>query len=168
MKSKARYKPGEKIGKNYLVHQTHLGGMGEVYLCLDILTNVPLALKTFQERFLSNINMQKLFEKEAEIWLDLKKHPNIVKCISMQILDNIPFLLLEWIVGDEKIGVSLRNYITYDRIDLLHKLNFAVDICRALIHANKTKQGFVHRDLKPENILITKDLVAKVTDLITL
>ncbi len=36
MKPQPRYKPGDKIGGQFLVHKALMGGMGEVYLCLDL------------------------------------------------------------------------------------------------------------------------------------
>ena len=54
MKPQPRYQPGDKIGGRYQVHQALMGGMGEVYLCLDLETNLPFALKTFQQRYLTN------------------------------------------------------------------------------------------------------------------
>ncbi len=41
---KARYKKGDKIDGRYLIHQVLIGGMGEVYLCLDLKENLPYAL----------------------------------------------------------------------------------------------------------------------------
>jgi hypothetical protein len=46
---------GYKIGGRYLVYQALMGGMGEVYLCLDLETNRPYALKTFQARFFTDL-----------------------------------------------------------------------------------------------------------------
>ena len=48
-----RYQPGDRIGGRYQVHQVKMGGMGEVYLCLDLQENYPYALKTFQQRYQS-------------------------------------------------------------------------------------------------------------------
>ncbi len=36
MKPQPRYKSGDKIGGCYQVHKALMGGMGEVYLCLDL------------------------------------------------------------------------------------------------------------------------------------
>lgn len=38
-----RYKPGDKIGGRYQVHKALMGGMGEVYLCLDLFGDPLLA-----------------------------------------------------------------------------------------------------------------------------
>ena len=79
MNAKPRYKPGDRIGGRYQVHQALMGGMGEVYLCLDLELNIPLALKTFQQRFLTNPKVCKAFENEVATWVALEKHPNIVR-----------------------------------------------------------------------------------------
>lgn len=54
MHHKLRYQPSDKIGGRYLVHQALMGGMGEVYLCLDLENNYPYALKTVQARHRAN------------------------------------------------------------------------------------------------------------------
>ena len=51
------YQPGDEIGGRYQVHQALMGGMGEVYLCLDLETIQPYALKTFRTRYLTNNGM---------------------------------------------------------------------------------------------------------------
>ena len=61
---KARYKSGDKIGSRYLVHQALMGGMGEVYVCLDLETKPPFALKTFQHRYLTNRKVRELFKEK--------------------------------------------------------------------------------------------------------
>jgi hypothetical protein len=52
MSPKPRYNRGDEIGGRYLVHKALMGGMGEVYLCLDLKQFFPIALKTFQPRAL--------------------------------------------------------------------------------------------------------------------
>jgi hypothetical protein len=41
MKPQPRYHPGDKIGGCYQVHQARMGGMDEVYFCLDLEQNYP-------------------------------------------------------------------------------------------------------------------------------
>ena len=57
MKPQPRYKPGDKIGGRYEVYKALMGGMGEVYLCLDLEENYPYALKTFQQRYLTSTRL---------------------------------------------------------------------------------------------------------------
>lgn len=80
MQTQPRYKKGDKIGGRYLVHQALMGGMGEVYLCLDLEQNYPFALKTFQSRYLTNPKLREAFNREVATWVALEKHPNIVRC----------------------------------------------------------------------------------------
>lgn len=83
-RSQPRYQPGDKIGGRYQVHQALMGGMGEVYLCLDLEETLPYALKTFQQRYQTGTQrLRQAFEKEVATWVALEKHPNIVRCFYM-------------------------------------------------------------------------------------
>ena len=164
MYSDFRYKLGDKIGGRYQVHRSLVGGMGEVYLCLDLKENLPYALKTFQRRFANNPNMIASFEREVATWVSLEKHPNIVRCFNMEIHGEVPFMVLEWVASEYAHGSDLRNYLRHSSLDLVLTLNIAIDICRGLVYANRMQPGIVHRDLKPENILIGQERLAKITD----
>ena len=105
MKPQPRYQRGDRIANRYQVHQALLGGMGEVYLCLDLEENLPYALKTFQQRYLTDPQrLRQAFEQEVATWIALEKHPNIVRCFYMTTLDRQPFMVLEWIAGEEGRG----------------------------------------------------------------
>lgn len=167
MKAEARYKPGDRIGGRYQVHKALLGGMGEVYLCLDLEENYPYALKTFQQRYLTDAQrLRQAFEQEVATWVALEKHPNIVRCFYMTTFDNQPFMVLEWIAGEEGRGTDLRSWLRHGPLDLKLALEIALDICHGLLHAQAKhpEQRFVHRDLKPENILMAQGGLAKITD----
>jgi len=165
MKPKPRYQPGDKIGGRYQVHQALMGGMGEVYLCLYLEENIPLALKTFQRRHMGDSQLVRVaFEREVATWVALEKHPNIVRCFLMDILDNQPFMFLEWVIGELGRGTDLRSWMRHGSLDLRTVLDFTIDICRGLIHAQEKQPGLVHRDLKPENVLVARGRLAKITD----
>ncbi len=140
-----------------------MGGMGEVYLCLDLETMYPYALKTFQQRYQSQA-LRRAFETEVATWVALEKHPNIVRCFMMDILDNRPFMELEWIAGEEGKGTDLRGWLQGGPLELKLALEITIDICQGLIHAQEKQPGLVHRDLKPENILVAQGSLAKITD----
>ncbi len=162
-RQKPGYQPGDRIGGRFQVHQIIMGGMGEVYLCLDLEEMYPYALKTFQQRYQSSA-LQKAFEQEVATWVALEKHPNIVRCFYMNILDNQPFMVLEWIAGEEGKGTDLRGWLRHGPLDLRLALKITLDICRGLIHAQEKQPGLVHRDLKPENILVAQGGLAKIAD----
>ena len=74
----------------------------------------------------------------------------------MLTLDNQPFMMLEWVAGEESKGVDLRGWLRQRPLELRTALDFAIDICRGLAHGVEKQPGLVHRDLKPENILIAQ------------
>ena len=156
----ARYQVGDMIGGQFKVYQVHMGGMGEVYLCLDE-NKIPIALKTFQG---ADIRMKKLFEDETRTWIELGIHPNIVHCHWMNLHNSIPFMGLEWILGEEGYGADLRSWVRQGALSLKQSLKFAIDICRGLAYAGEKSKGIVHRDLKPDNVLVARGRTAKVTD----
>jgi len=156
-----RYSKGQRIGSRFLVHQALMGGMGEVYLCLDEEKMQPIALKTFQG---SSPDLADIFKGEVANWIALEKHPNIVRCFYMDKFDNIPFMVLEWVSGDEGKGTDLRSWLRRGPLELPLALRFTIDIVRGLIHANDKSPGIVHRDLKPDNVLVNQSRQAKITD----
>ncbi|MCB0165314.1 MAG: tetratricopeptide repeat protein [Anaerolineae bacterium] len=160
---KPRYQPGDRIGGRYQVHKALMGGMGEVYLCLDLEENYPYALKTFQSRYQSSA-LRRAFEQEVATWVALEKHPNIVRCFHMDTLDHQSFMVLEWIAGEEGKGADLRGWLRHGPLDLKTALEITIDVVRGLIHAQQKQPGLVHRDLKPENILVAQGGLAKITD----
>ena len=159
-----RYKPGDRIGGRYQVYRALAGGMGEVYLCLDLEEHHPYALKTFQERFTISSKMRAVFDREVETWVALDKHPNIVRCFYMNTLDNVPFMVLEWVAAEERRGIDLRSWLRHGPLEVDFALDLAIDICRGLVYAAQQQPGIVHRDLKPENVLVGKSRLAKITD----
>jgi len=160
------YQKGDKIGGQYLVHEViRDGGMGDVYFCFNIYTDQPYALKTFKPKYWANEKIRQLFEQEIRTWVVLEKHPNIVRCHYLDTLDDLPFMVLEWVADPQRERVDLRHWLKqHGALDLRLALNVAIDVCHGLSHAQQKQPGLVHRDLKPANILLTTDLTAKITD----
>jgi serine/threonine protein kinase len=164
MEAETQYRRGDKIGGRYEVHKVLVGGMGEVYLCLDLKWNRPFALKTFQASYLQNAKLRDSFEREVATWVALEKHPNIVRCFYMDLIDDRPFMILEWIASDESVGTDLRSWLRKGPLAYRLALGFAIDVCRGLSYAAQKMPGIVHRDLKPDNVLIAQGPIAKITD----
>ncbi len=164
MNNTSIYHAGDNIGGVYEVHQCLTGGMGNVYLCLDLEKHEPYALKTFHSRTYMDQDVRKTFEREITTWIALENHPNIVRCFSMNIFDGQPFMILEWVSCDEHRGSDLRSWVEWGPLDLRTALEIVIDVARGLAHAQQKQPGIVHCDLKPDNILIDDGRVAKITD----
>jgi len=109
------YPPGARIAGRYLVSGHPLmGGMGLVYLCLDLEDQRPVALKTFRPELLPNRSARDRFLREGTHWVDLGAHPHIVRCYQVvRIGDGTEvFLALELVAKEQgRADASLRSWL---------------------------------------------------------
>ncbi|MDX2161802.1 MAG: tetratricopeptide repeat protein [bacterium] len=162
--SAGEFNIGDMIDGRYEVADVRRGGMGVVYLCYDYEQRAPVALKSFQSRFLDNERAVARFQQEAFTWIRLEKHRHIVQARLVQNIAGRPHIILEHISGPEGLEADLRSWIDHKRLTLRHAVEFGLHIALGMQHATSKIPGLVHRDLKPANILVTHDGIAKVTD----
>lgn len=158
-----RWRVGDLIDHRYEVYRILKGGMGVVYICIEKETNEPVAVKTFQDKYLSDENARKRFVREAETWTRLEKHKNIVSAFFIEAFSGKPYIFLEYVPSSQDGKATLRDYVCLG-LDLTRALNLAVQFCDGMVYATEKIDGLVHRDIKPDNIMITPDGVVKVTD----
>jgi serine/threonine protein kinase len=163
-----KWRIGEKIDGRYEIHDIKKGGMGIVFLCYDSKEKTPVAIKTFQDRYLLDKNSVDRFVQEASTWVDLGRHPNIVRSYYVSNINFRPYIFLEYVVGDDYYGPDLAGWIKGRRFDFKTILDFSVQFCTGMMHAERIfgqmNRPFVHRDIKPSNIMLTKNRIVKVTD----
>lgn len=163
-KESTYYLPGDLIDNRYKVNEVKRGAMGIIYLCMDAKTTRPIALKTFQDYFLKSSDSRQRFFEEALLWIELGKHPCIVQAYGLRLLEEKPYLLVERIQSSNPRGVTLKDMIYTQALQLEFTLQTAIYICNAMNHAVQQFPKFVHGDLKPENILLGDDHIVKLTD----
>src|SRR5713226_3372989 len=74
------YKKGDFIGEKYEVYDIlGAGGCGVVYLVYSHETRSVYALKTFRDEYLRDQRVRERFRREASVWVDLDRHPNLVR-----------------------------------------------------------------------------------------
>ncbi len=147
---------GDIVEQRFEIENLKRGYMGIVYIAYDRQQRKMVALKTFQNKYLWQDDAISRFNTEAELWLRLSSHPNVVHASEIRMLLGKPHVVAEYVHG-----VALRNLV--GRIGLREILDYSIQICWGMQHAVETA-AIVHSDLKPDNILITYDGVAKVTD----
>ncbi|MDQ7826403.1 MAG: serine/threonine-protein kinase [Candidatus Eremiobacteraeota bacterium] len=152
------WKKGDRIRGRYEVLKVLAGGMGNVYLSYDHEHREAVAIKTFHDKYVADNRAVARFIREAEIWVKLEKHRNIVRAKYATEIQGKPHIVLEYIAGGD-----LRDYMKARRLSIPTILELAMDFCRGM-HFAHSNLGIVHRDIKPENCMLTSDRVLKITD----
>ncbi|OFV92518.1 MAG: hypothetical protein A3H28_04650 [Acidobacteria bacterium RIFCSPLOWO2_02_FULL_61_28] len=169
--SEEQEEPGFRIGQTmrvpglgeFYVHDMKGGkgksGMGIVYIVVDASSATPYAVKTFQRWCLETPELIQRFLREAETWIRLEQHANIVRAHYVSTLQGQPYVFLEYVAGSD-----LRKKLAAGALPLRSALRYSIQFCRGMAYAQKKVRGLVHRDVKPENCMFTPDDVLKVTD----
>ncbi|MDP2646516.1 MAG: tetratricopeptide repeat protein [Desulfobacterales bacterium] len=160
------YRVGDRIGGDYLIKDIFGGfqksGMGVVYLVENRRWDCPFVLKTYQDAR-ANTNFEQKFRKEAEAWVAVGVHPNIVKAHWVDSIDFRLFVAAEYIAKDSEGRNNLHDYISAGPLNPFWILNWAAQFCYGMKYALRNGMRS-HRDIKPENIMVDSDWVLKVTD----
>jgi len=130
------------------------GGMAAVYRATDVRLQRQVAVKVMHPHLASQKSFQERFLKEARAAARLD-HPNIVRVLSFNSLEDDLFLVMELATGG-----NLRQYIKRLHeearfIDYPEAIELTRQMADALDYAHK--QGMIHRDIKPDNVLLKPD-----------
>ena len=160
----APYKKRDFIGQKYEVYGVlGKGGCGVVYLVYSHETSEVYALKTFKDEYLADEGVRQRFHKEASVWVELGRHPYLVRALFVEEISGRLYIGMEYIAPNEGGLNLLDGYLQRQPPDLAQSLRWAVQICHGMEYAY-SKGVRAHRDLKPANIMITQDKAAKITD----
>ena len=148
---------GQEIGRYRILGVLGEGGMGKVYLALNVSLGKKVALKFLPPEFARDTNRVQRFEREAR-FASAPDHPNV--CVVHEIGqtdDGSRFIAMEYVDG-----MNLRERTRLKRLSLKEALDVALQVAWALRAAHAV--SVVHRDIKPENIMLSKDGYVKVLD----
>jgi serine/threonine protein kinase/thioredoxin-like negative regulator of GroEL len=161
---RTQLRPGDYIAGEYRILKVFGGegqsGMGVVYLVENRSFYERFVLKTYQSSGLGDKKAR--FRKEAETWVHLGSHPNIVRCLWVNEIEDALYVAAEYVAPDEDGFNTLEDRLSAGRIPLDKQIRWSAEFCFAMRHAYR--KGLVsHRDLKPANLMLA-DGTLKVTD----
>src|SRR5262249_36503711 len=140
------------------------GGLGPLHLVLDRVERRPLAMRTIREDLWSNPSSREVLRKEVRAWVDLPRHPYVVRAALVEESQGLPRLALDYIAPDERGLNTLQGVLAKEPPELGVALRWAVQCCAGLEHA--FARGLRrHGNLKPSNILIGVDGAVRLSDL---
>jgi serine/threonine protein kinase len=132
------------------------GGMGTVWLALQLGTRRKVALKLMSAAVFTSEQARIRFDREVELTARLA-HPNIAQVFDSGIDRGIYFYAMECIDG-----LPLDLYAETQKLPRREILQLMLIVCRAIRHAHQ--RGVIHRDLKPGNILVDAEGQPHVVD----
>ncbi len=147
---------GSRLGTYEITAPLGAGGMGEVYRARDTKLERDVAIKVLPADFAENPERVARFEREAKSLAALN-HPNVATLFGFEQHDEVHFLVMELVEGED-----LADHILRGPIQLDEAIPLFIQIAEGLEAAHE--RGIVHRDLKPANIKVSEDGRIKILD----
>lgn len=160
----ATHKKGDLIGQKFEVFDVlGEGGFGIVYLVYSHELKEVFAFKTFRDEYIEDIKIRERFRKEAQVWIDLERHPYLVRASFVDEISGRLYIAMEHIASDEPGMNTLDGFLRRRPPDLAQSLRWAIQFCHGMEYAY-SKGVKAHRDIKPANIMIDQNKTVKITD----
>ncbi len=152
-----RLVPGEAFGRYRIEAELGRGGQAVVYRATQIDLERQVALKVFDEGYLSRPGALERFRREA-IAAGRLTHPHIVTVYDAGEVEGVAYISMR-LIGGDTLAARIRRNGPLAPADALSVLS---DIAGALDSAHAA--GTVHRDVTPGNILLDPDDGAYLSD----
>jgi serine/threonine protein kinase len=132
------------------------GGMGEVYLAVDMNLERRVALKFLPRSLTSDPTAQGRLLDEARSCARLQ-HPNVAVIYSVEENGGVYAICMEYVEGR-----TVREILTSHRLEIPRLVEIALGTALGIAAAHE--HGIIHRDIKPANVVITSRGQVKVMD----
>ena len=144
----------QKIDKFEVTGKLGQGSFGVVYKGRDPFLKRDVAIKVCT---VDDAGLRQRFFREAEIAGRLE-HRNIVSVFTFGFQDGVPFLVQEFLEGED-LRQALERGLPMSGVQ---RLDILLQVAEGLAYAHE--QGVIHRDVKPANIRLVSDGRVKVID----
>ena len=154
---------GRVLGKYQLIRHLGSGGMGAVYEATHVEAGKRVALKVLGPNLTADAHARSRFLREAAAASKIQ-HPHVVNVIDFGAGDGIPFIVMQFLRGEDLRSLLDRHPRGLPIPDLVDVM---LAVCAGVAAAHQA--GVIHRDLKPHNIFLSRgsaaeEVVPKVLD----
>ncbi|MCK6552141.1 serine/threonine protein kinase, partial [Myxococcota bacterium] len=110
-----------------------------------------------------------MFDVEQELMSRIE-HPNIVKVFDQPIIENTPYLAMEYVRGRNLDQLVRQAKDQSEKLSLAFSLTVCAEVLRGLAFVHRLKDnegkalGVVHQDITPSNIMVSFFGEVKITD----
>jgi serine/threonine protein kinase len=141
---------GKKLGKVLIHELIARGGMAEVYTGTHESFG-RVAVKVMRSLLERDADQLARFNREAEV-IEGLRHPNIMQMFEYDIVDESPYLVMEYIPGPSLASYLKKLHDNKQRLPIGIVAQILRSIASALDYAHM--KGLIHRDIKPANVLL--------------
>src|SRR5215211_7458155 len=141
---------GKTLGKVHIEDLIARGGMAEVYTGTHESFG-RVAVKVMRGLLERDSDQLARFQREAEVIEELR-HPNIVQMHEYAIVNESPYLVMEYIPGPSLAAYLKKLQDNKQRLPIGIVAQILTAMASALDYAHL--KGIVHRDIKPANVLL--------------
>ncbi len=148
--------PHERVGDYEIIRELGHGGMGQVYLVRNVISDRVEAMKVLLPDLAQQGDLANRFMREIKVLASLD-HPNIAVLRTAFTANNQLVMIMEYVEGD-----TLAHRLERGAFTTPDSVNYIGQVLSALSYAHS--KGIIHRDIKPANMMLTPHDVVKLMD----
>jgi serine/threonine-protein kinase len=149
MSSAGHLSAGQVFGRYQIIRVIGEGGMGAVYEAIHTGLKKRVAIKTLLPSIAQNPDAQARFLREGEA-ASRMNHPNVVDVTDVGSEDGIPYLVMEYLEGENLADLIDRK----GPLPIAMTVDLMLPVLTAVAAGHD--EGVIHRDLKPANIFLSR------------
>jgi len=148
--------PRKQLGDYEVIRELGHGGMGQVYLVRNVISDRLEAMKILLPDLVGQDDLATRFMREIKLLASLD-HPNIAQLRTAFTANNQLVMIMEYVEGE-----TLAARLERGAFAPAEALNYITQVLAALSYAHG--KGIIHRDIKPANMMLTRQGTVKLMD----